>query len=56
MIYQVVNIQTNKSIRFTTPVLRSDLCDYSNANIAAKGRISVTCTNNANKRNKKLNL
>ena len=35
-------------------MLRSDLCDYSNAYIIVKGRISDTGTHNANKRNKKL--
>ena len=33
---------------------RWDLCDYSNAYIVAKGRISFTGTDNANRRNKKL--
>ena len=31
-------------------MLRSDLCGYSDAHIVVKGRISVTGTNNANKR------
>ena len=36
-------------------MLRSDFCNYkSNAYIVAKGGISVTGTNNANRRNKKL--
>ena len=35
-------------------MLRSDLCDYSDAYIVAKGRISVTGTDNANRRSKKL--
>ena len=35
-------------------MLRSNLCDYSDANIVVKGRISITCTNNANRKNKKL--
>ena len=35
-------------------MLRSDLCDYSNAYIVVNGRISVTGTDNANRRNKKL--
>ena len=34
-------------------MLRSDLCDYSDACIVVKGRISVTGTENANRRNKK---
>ena len=33
-------------------MLRSDFCDYSDANIFVKGRITVTGTNSANKRNK----
>ena len=35
-------------------MLRSDLCDYSNEYIVVKGKTSVTGTNNANERNKKL--
>ena len=34
-------------------MLKSDLCDYSNAYIVVKGRISVTGTNAANRKNKK---
>ena len=44
----------NKNVRFKTSLFRSDLCDYSDAYIAVKGRISVTNTNAANERNKKL--
>ena len=33
---------TNKQIRFKTPMLRSDLCDYSDAYIAVKGIITVS--------------
>ena len=40
----------DKNIRFKTSMLRSDLCGYSDAHIVVKGRISVTGTNNANKR------
>ena len=32
----------NKSIRFKTPMLRSSLCDYSDAYILVKGEITVT--------------
>ena len=53
----------NKSIRFKTPMLRSDLCDYSDARILVKGIITVTApgvNNNANnirdKRNRPLIL
>ena len=41
----------NKSIRFKTPMLRSILCDYSDAYILVKDTITVTATgvnNNAN--------
>ena len=41
----------NKSIRFKTSMLRSNLCDYSDAYILAKGTITVTAPgvyNNAN--------
>ena len=53
----------NKSIRFKTPMLRSDLCGYSDAYILVKGTITVTApgvNNNANnirdKRNRPLIL
>ena len=36
MTYQVVNVQQEKKIRFETPTLRSDLCDYSDAYIVLK--------------------
>ena len=49
----------NKPIRFKTPMLRSNLCDYSDAYILVKGKIAVTApgvNNDANnirdKRNK----
>ena len=44
----------NKEIRIKTLMLRSDLCDYSNAYIVVKGDISPECDNNANKRKKNL--
>ena len=34
----------NENIRFKTSMLRSDLCDYSDAYIVVKGRISVLKT------------
>ena len=53
----------NKSIRFKTPMLRSNLCDYSDSYILVKGTITVTApgaNNNANnvrdKRNRPLIL
>ena len=48
----------NKSIRFKTPMLRSNLCDYSDAYILVKVTITVTATgvnNDANNiRDKKI--
>ena len=48
----------NKSIRFKTPMLSANLCDYSDAHILVKGTITVTATgvnNNANNiRDKKI--
>ena len=41
----------NKSIRFKTPMLRSNLCDYSDTYILVKGTITVMApgvNNNAN--------
>ena len=37
----------NKQIRFKTSMLRSDLCDFSDAYIVVKGNIAVTEQNNA---------
>ena len=44
----------NKKIRFKTLMLRSDLCDYSDAYVVVKGRITVEGDNNAKTRNKML--
>ena len=44
----------NKNIMFKTPMLRSGLCDYSDACIVVKWRMSVTGTNAANRANEKL--
>ena len=44
----------NKDVRFKTPIVKSDLCDYSNAYIVVQGRITVDDTDDTNKRNKKL--
>ena len=38
----------NKSIRFKTPMLRSDLCDYADAYILVNGIITVTANAGAN--------
>ena len=50
-INQKKNYSVNKEIRIKTPMLRSDLCDFSDAYIVVKGDIIVTSPNNA-KRNK----
>ena len=50
----------NKSIRFKTSMLRSDLCDYADAYILVNGTITVTAAAGANnirdKKNRKLIL
>ena len=38
----------NKSIRFKTPMLRSDLCDYADVYILVNGMITVTAAAGAN--------
>ena len=38
----------NKSIRFKTPMLRSDLCDYADAYILVNGTITVLANAGAN--------
>ena len=38
----------NKSIRFKSPMLRSDLCDYSDAYILVNGIITITANAGAN--------
>ena len=50
------NCSVNKEIRIKTPMLRSDLCDFSDAYIVVKGDITLEGDNNANKRNKNLTL
>ena len=45
------NYNVNKEIRIKTSMLRSDLCDYSDAYIVVKGTITVTDTD-CTKRNK----
>ena len=47
----VKNYNVNKEIRIKTSMLRSDLCDFSDAYIVVKGDITVTEPDNA-KRNK----
>ena len=48
------NYNVNKEIRIKTSMLRSDLCDFSDAYIVVKGDIALKGNNNANKRNKNL--
>ena len=43
------NCNVNKDIRIKTPILRSDLCDFSDAYIVVKGDITVINPNNAKK-------
>ena len=45
----------NKSIRFKTPMLKSDLCDYSDAYILVNGTITVTAAAGANNIREKIN-
>ena len=42
----------NKSIRFKTPMLRSNLCDYFDAYILVKGTITVAGSNPRNRQNR----
>ena len=45
----------NKSIRFKTPMLKSDLCDYADAYILVNGTITVTANTGGNNiRDKKI--
>ena len=46
-----INYDTNKEIRIKTPMLRTNLCDFSDAYIVVKRDITVTEPNNA-RRNK----
>ena len=48
------NGSVNKEIRIKTSMLRSDLCDFSDAYIAVKGDITLEGNSSANKRNKNL--
>ena len=43
------NYNVNKEIRIKTSMLRSDLCDYSNAYIVVKGTITIVRPNAAKK-------
>ena len=46
----------NKSIRFKTPMLRSDLCDYSDAYILVNGTITVAENHPRDRQNRPLIL
>ena len=48
------NYSSNKEIRIKTSMLRSDLCDFSDAYIVVEGDITLEGDNDANKRNKNL--
>ena len=48
------NYSVNKEIRTETPMLRPDLCDFSDVYIVVKGDITLEGDNNANKPNKNL--
>ena len=48
------NYSPNKEIRIKTLMLRSDLCDYSDAYIVIKGDITLEGDNDANERNNNL--
>ena len=43
------NYNVNKEIRFKTSMLRSDLCDFSDAYIVVKGNITIANPDNAKK-------
>ena len=51
MTNQKKNYSINKEIRIKTPMLRSDLCDFSDAYIIVKGNINLINPDNK-KRNK----
>ena len=44
----------NKSVRFKTPMLRSNLCDYSDAYILVNGTITVTGNHPRDRQNRPL--
>ena len=46
------NYSVNKEIRIKTLILKSDLCDFSDAYFVVKGDITLEGGNNANKHNK----
>ena len=54
MINQKKNYNPNREIRIKTLMLRSNLCNFSDAYIVVEGDITLEGDNNANKRNKNL--
>ena len=44
------NYSVNKEIRIKTPMLRSDLCDFSDAYVVVEGDIIVTELDNAKRK------
>ena len=50
------NYNVNKEIRFKTSMLRSHLCDFSDAYIVVTGNITVTSPDNAKKQKKISNV
>ena len=48
------NYNVNKEIRIKTSMLRSDLCDYSDAYIVVKGEVTGTRVNNNSRKNRPL--
>ena len=48
------NCSVNEEIRIKTSMLRSDLCDFSDAYIVVEGDITLEGDNDANKQNKNL--
>ena len=48
------NYSLNKEIRIKTSMLRSDLCNYSDAYVVVKGEITLEGDNDGNKQNKNL--
>ena len=50
MISRKKNCNVNKEISIKTPMLRSDLCNFSNAYIVVKGELTVTNPDNAKRK------
>ena len=48
------NYNPNKEIRIKTSMLRSDLCDFSDAYIVVEGDITLEGDNDANKQNNRI--